>query len=244
MQLWKPINLALNVIFPARCPICDKIVTPFGEKICPSCKSKIEYAYSKSYEEGLCMKCGKPLKNTAAEYCNDCLNNEHVFDRGFALYKYRSVSGSIYRFKYMKRPEYASFYADDIVDKMGPLIRSLKSDVIIPVPMHPLKQNKRGYNQAAVLTKAIGRRMDIPVNERLVERVKNTVPMKELDSHGRRNNLKGAFNIKRNDVKLLTIIVVDDIYTTGSTADAVALELKRAGARKVYVLSLAIGQGV
>ena len=112
----------------------------------------------------------------------------------------------------------------------------------MPVPMYAVKQRKRGYNQAEVLARAIGRRLEIPVEAKVISRIRNTVPMKQLSEAERRNNLKRAFNIARNDVKLLTIIVVDDIYTTGSTIDEISREFRRAGVKRIYFLSLAIGQ--
>ena len=122
------------------------------------------------------------------------------------------------------------------------MLRNLHPDALVPVPMYAAKQRKRGYNQAEVLARAIGRRLEIPVEARVISRIRNTVPMKQLSEAERRNNLKRAFNIARNDVKLLTIIVVDDIYTTGSTIDEISREFRRAGVKRIYFLSLAIGQ--
>ena len=226
-----------NILYPRRCPVCDEIVTPFGQKICLGCRNIPQYA------EGItCLKCGKPMKNAAAEYCADCIRLQHAYDRGYALFRYRSISGSIYRFKYMERREYADYYADQVTRKMGNLLQNLHPDALIPVPMFAEKENQRGYNQAEVLALAIGKRLEIPVETNLIKRIRDTVPMKKLDETQRRNNLKKAFNIARNDVKLLTIIVIDDIYTTGSTADEIACEFRKCGTKKIYFLSLAIGQ--
>ena len=92
------------------------------------------------------------------------------------------------------------------------------------------------------MAKSVGRELDIPVYDNLIIRNKNTLPMKSLDARGRRNNLKKAFNITRNELKLQCILIIDDIYTTGSTIDEIAHEFRDAGVRKVYFLTLAIGQ--
>ena len=84
----------------------------------------------------------------------------------------------------------------------------------------------------------------IPVINDLVIRGKNTLPMKELDGSERQNNLKKAFLLGRNDVKLSTVIIIDDIYTTGSTIDAVALVCKEAGIKNIYFLTISIGSGL
>ena len=85
--------------------------------------------------------------------------------------------------------------------------------------------------------------MEIPVRKNLVRRCRNTVPQKLLSLRQRQNNLKRAFIISQDDVKLDTIILIDDIYTTGSTVDAMAAVFKSAGVKKVFVISLAIGRG-
>lgn len=155
---------------------------------------------------------------------------------------YQSVAGSLYRFKYAGRQEYARFYAEAIVEKLGEAIRAWKSDALVPVPIHRTRRRERGYNQAELLAREIGRRMDIPVDSHVIRRVKKTLPQKQLDDAERQNNLKRAFKIERNDVKLERVIIVDDIYTTGSTIDACAAELKRAGVEKVYFITAAIGK--
>lgn len=189
-----------------------------------------------------CMKCGKPLQKEMrdAEYCPDCERREHVFDRAFPVFDYRSVAPSVYRFKYAGRREYAEYYADCFVRRYGGVPRGIRIDALIPVPLHPAKQRKRGYNQAEVLARALSARLDTPVISGLVSRVKPTRPQKELDYYGRLNNLKNAFIIGRNDVECNSVALVDDIFTTGSTADNIAALLKKHGVRNVYVFTPAI----
>ena len=115
---------------------------------------------------------------------------------------------------------------------------------MIPVPVHASKKRTRGYNQAEVLARELGNIMHIPVDPNLIARVRKTVPMKNLSVSDRQNNLNMAFKICRNDVKLDTIVIIDDIYTTGSTIDAMSYELRRAGIRHVYFVTLAIGRGI
>ena len=114
----------------------------------------------------------------------------------------------------------------------------------MPVPLHVEREKKRGFNQAALIAKVLGKEMDIPVNEQIIRRVKATMPQKQVNGKERQNNLKNAFKIVQNDVKLNTVVVVDDIYTTGATMDAVAKCLKGAGVEKVYCISLTVGRGM
>ena len=168
----------------------------------------------------------------------------HSFEQGRSLFLYQSVAASIYRFKYAGRQEYASFYGEQIVRELGGTIRAWRPDALVPVPIHFTRRRERGYNQAEVLAGEIGKRTGIPVERSLLGRVKKTLPQKLLDDAGRQNNLKRAFKINRNDVKLKRAIVVDDIYTTGSTMDEAARVLKGAGVREVYFVTLACGAGV
>jgi ComF family protein len=201
------------------------------------CLGKIEYVRGAT-----CAKCGKPLLDDTQEYCEDCRRTKHNFDRGYSVFAYRSISGSIYRFKYMGRQEYAEFYGLATAGILGRKLKSLGIEAIVPVPMYPAKERKRGYNQAAVYAGAVSSQLRIPVLEGAVRRVRNTAPMKELDARGRRNNLKKAFIIAKNDVKFKCVLIIDDIYTTGSTIDEIAHEFRMAGVQKIYCLTLAIGQ--
>lgn len=231
-------RIMLELVFPRRCPVCDKIVTPFGERICSLCRQKIRYI-----GEPRCKQCGKGLKSEEKEYCFDCTEITHAYKSGLALYEYTSVKSSIHRFKYQGRCEYADFYGADIAQKLGSEIKNWKPDVLIPVPIHHSKRNIRGYNQAELIADILGKELSIPVDAKFIQRCKKTVPQKELDVKGRRNNLKKAFKICKNDVKLKTIIIIDDIYTTGSTIDAIAKAFHKIGEYEIYYIALSIGKG-
>lgn len=240
MRLVKMIpGVLADLLFPRRCPVCDRAVRPFGSLVCDDCRDKFVYV-----KAPYCMKCGKELGEETAEYCGDCMRRRHLFDRGRALYVYRSAADSIYRFKYKGRQEYGKYYAACMAAGLGRWIRQCGPDAIIPVPIHASKRRRRGYDQARVLAEELGRLMDIPVETELVKRIRRTAPMKDLPLAQRQNNLKKAFKICRNDVKLNTVMIIDDIYTTGSTVDAMSYELRRAGVRRIYFAALAIGNGV
>ncbi|MDE7417237.1 MAG: ComF family protein [Lachnospiraceae bacterium] len=229
----------LNMVFPRRCPVCDEVV-PMGDGlICSQCRTKPQYI-----REPRCRRCGKQLMGEAEEFCHDCIQRKHAFDYGYALYDYQSMKRSIYRFKYGKRCEYAKFYARDICEKLVDEIRLMGADAIIPVPVHASRKRSRGYNQAELVASELSRLTGIEMYEKLVQRTKRTAPQKELTIQERQNNLKKAFNISTNVVKLNKVILVDDIYTTGSTLDAVAMELKRHGVKAVYFIALCIGEGM
>ena len=228
-----------DLLYPRRCPVCDRAVAPFGSLICEACKEVPIYI-----KEPYCMKCGKELEDEETEYCGDCMRHRHLFDSGRAVFAYKSMSDSIYRFKYKDRQEYAAYYAECMAARLGEWIVRRKPDALVPVPIHASKRYIRGYNQAELLAKELGRILHIPVESNLIKRMRKTSPMKDLSMSERQNNLKRAFKICLNDVKLNTIIIIDDIYTTGSTIDAMSYELRRAGVEHIYFVALAIGKGL
>ncbi len=234
----KIVKTAVRLLFPLRCPVCDGIVSPSGEKICVECMNQL-----KLLTPPWCMKCGKKLMGER-EFCSDCRNRKHEFVRGRALYEYESVSASIYRLKYGKRQEYADFFGEEIVRYLGDFLEHVKPDALIPIPLHKKRLSKRGYNQAALLARAVGKYFGVPVEEKLLVRVKNTAPLKLQNPSERQNNLKKAFNMAKNDVKLNTTVIIDDIYTTGSTIDEAARVLKAAGVKNIYFITLACGAGM
>ena len=120
----------------------------------------------------------------------------------------------------------------------------MDADAFIPVPLHRTRQDKRGYNQAELLARELSRLFGVPTRSDIVKRTKKTLPQKQLNAISRQNNLKKAFNIGSDVVKLNKTIIIDDIYTTGSTLDAVASELKRHGVGKIYFITLCIGEGI
>ncbi len=230
----------LDLLYPARCPVCDGVLLP-EEEVCGECFLKLRYV-----EEPRCYKCGKPLSTEEEEYCSDCRPDggcgKHIYDSGMALYEYESVKDSLYRFKYKGRCEYAAFYGKEIAKRLGDRIVGWRPDALLPVPMYKRKERMRGYNQAGLLAEAVGTELHIPVLQDLMVRQRQTVPMKELGPAGRQINLKRAFIIRRFDVKLKCVVIIDDIYTTGSTMDEMAKVLKAAGVSRVHFVTLAIGR--
>lgn len=210
-----------------------------SDGICQGCREKLPYI-----EGSRCMKCGKAVDNDDIEYCYDCYKNHHIYDAGIALFSYsEEIKKSIYQFKYHNKREYGGFYGKEISEKLGKRIKMWNPEAIVPVPLHKSRLIKRGFNQAEVLAQNIGKNLDIPVRNDIIVRCEKTRPQKELTDRDRRKNVENAFKINKNIVELKRLILVDDIYTTGSTIDACADVLKRSGVQEVYYVSLSIGTG-
>lgn len=228
----------LDYLYPPRCPGCDRLLAQ-GQTICEDCSQKIRRA-----AEPVCKRCGKPMEYERREYCADCFGKEHKYRQGKAVFIYEGkIRQSMYRFKYSNKREYAAFYAAEAARLYKDWIRRKQIEVIVPIPMYQGKKRRRGYNQAEVFAKALGRELGMPVDTGLVRRVRDTTPQKELNDKERRCNLKNAFQLVPNIVKYKEILLVDDIYTTGSTMDAVAEVLLSAGVKNIYYICISIGIG-
>lgn len=190
------------------------------------------------------MRCGKPVRRKEQEYCSDCMHTYHYYDRGVGLWLHKEpVSTSIYQFKYHNQRVFGQYYAKEIAEHYGTLIRRWNPNLIIPIPLHPKRRRKRGYNQAMLLAKELEKHLGISADDKIVARVRYTAPQKGLDHKKRKKNLRNAFAVRKCVDDIKCVLLIDDIYTTGNTVDAVAKVLKDAGVEKVYFLTISIGQG-
>lgn len=242
----------LSLLYPLCCPVCDGILAPeeTEDGIHFECASKLY-----PVNGAVCMHCGRPFGqinpiNETYEYCQECVrrgyvpNGRSAIRAGMSVYVYKGeIKTSMYRFKYSNKREYASYFAKQACRLYRQrILNKYRIEAIVPVPMYLPKQKKRGYNQAESFAEALAREMDIPVDKDLVIRVRDTTPQKELSDTERKNNLKNAFQNGKSIVKYKSVLVVDDIYTTGCTAEAVADVLKKRGITDVYFLSICIGE--
>ncbi len=187
------------------------------------------------------MKCGRSLSDETRILCRECTGREHFFNSGRAAFVYDDVlKESVYRYKYGGRAEYADYYAEKMGDLMQAYIGSCRAEAVIPIPLHKSRQEKRGYNQAELIAERLSRRFEIPLRTDILVRCAKTTVQKSLRASQRQNNLKKAFKIATDVVKLNNIILVDDIFTTGSTIDAAARCLKEAGVANVFSLVLGV----
>lgn len=228
-----------DLCFPMHCPVCDKVISRQKGLICPACRKTLRMVKAPR-----CICCGKHLEEEGRLRCRDCAGVHRGFDRGVALFEYKSIHDSVYHFKNRGRVEYAEFYGEELRKWLLPVMREMKAEALVPIPLHPDKLRKRGYNQASILAKEISLGCGLPVREDILKRVRKNREQKSQNHVQRQNNMKKTFHIAQNDVKLKTIILVDDVFTTGNTLEAAAKELKRCGVDKVYFIALAIGKGL
>lgn len=229
----------LGILYPRRCPVCDGIAAPRGELICTGCRERLSYI-----AEPTCKRCGKEILRKEQEYCGDCARVRHSYTAGKALFAYDEVmKKSVGAFKYKGRQEYSEWYGREMARVYGDQIRRWGAEALIPVPIHKSRYRERGYNQAALLVRSLAKYTGLPADEEALVRIKKTTAQKTLSTKERAKNLQDAFQLSKSVVQYKRIILVDDIYTTGSTADACAGVLREGGVEQVYLLCLCIGSG-
>jgi ComF family protein len=227
-----------NLVFPDDCRVCQKPLVNLSRiPVCPDCL----HAPKPFLAEHFCTDCGTPFLNAAPldanGRCSLCRNGLTGFD---AVYTYGEYDGAlrslIHVFKYGG--------VMPLTSRLGPLLsgalpREQQFDVIVAMPLHWRKKLQRGFNQSELLARFVSRRTGIPFANALRRR-KGTAPQAGLTRAQRRTNVAGAFEVSRRDkVEGRHVLLIDDVFTTGATAGACSAVLKRAGAKRVSVLTLA-----
>lgn len=230
------LNGAIDLLLPPRCAGCGVIVEAQGS-FCAACWAGLPFITAP-----MCAHCGLPFETAAdvGALCGACLAAPPRFEARAALAYNGPAREVVLRLKHADRPHLA-------VDMAGQLRRAagawLDDDVlIVPVPLHRWRLWRRGYNQAAELAKAVARAAGKPLLVDALVRSRATKSSQGLNPSERRRNLRGAFRVAdaaQPHVAGRCIILVDDVLTTGATADACARVLRRAGAASVRLLTLA-----
>ncbi len=236
----------IDCLYPAVCPICDSIRRPTESVCCDTCYEKLSPVGNCT-----CFQCGKPVADESVEFCFDCAKKPRSFERGYAAFMYEDViRESMMGFKFLDKPWRGTFFASEFVKMHGSDIEKHRPEILVPVPLHPRKMRDRGYNQAGILAEEIGRLLGIPVNTKLLRRNRSTVAQKKLNDVERLRNLREAFSVNEKEAARIlpmlrnkTVLLVDDIYTTGSTMEACTRVLMDCGMKHVVCGTICIGSG-
>ena len=232
----------LELVFPSNiyCVACGGIIDqtrPYA--LCDRCARAFHWANGRT-----CAKCGKILQDTyPRDICLDCRENARVFAKGYICVQYGMRERDLLlAFKYGGQAFVGEKLAEIMADRIAP--EELDIDLIVPVPMHRRKQRRRGFNQADLMARRLAKKLSVPYAANLLLRTTDTPAMSKLNPVERRGNLEGAFGLAAGGERRVagaSILLVDDIYTTGSTGDACSETLLAGGAAEVRLISFAGG---
>lgn len=237
INLKEKLNKFLDHIFvpDCKCIVCgDEITRNSKYSMCAKCIKSLPDI------KNPCEKCGGNV--ISGSVCLNCKSNKPIFERTFVSFNYTpSISTLIYKFKYENAKYLAPYLSNFLINTY--IASGIDVDYIIPVPLSKERLTERTYNQAELLCVNFDKHLNIPVKTNIVERVKDTPHQTNLSRKERLTNLEKAFKVtSKKDVKGKTILIVDDVYTTGATLNEISKVLYSSGAKCVYGLTLAHGE--
>lgn len=233
-----------RIIFPPYCVMCGSLA---DELVCAQCTAKLPRVM-----QPICPRCGKPLKTSVPRSdCGHCSGHDWALDAARALFIYEGEGReAMHRFKYGSRRGLARYFGSVLSDEagdlsaLGAIFNWDLGDVpqlLVPVPLHARKRFQRGFNQNELVLRFYTPALGLPVGLGALKRVKATKPQVRLTEAQRFDNVRGAFAVPpkaKAQVQGKRVLLFDDVATTGATLNAAARALKRAGASRVYALTL------
>ena len=219
------------ILWPQRCIFCSELIFWNKEKTCDRCKNSLPYVTGR-----ICKKCGCSKDNCS------CTSNILYYDSAAAPFYYEdSVKKALTGMKFSQRKEYAEAFSEYMLKTLSERYKDEKFDVILCVPLHKKDRRKRGYNQSELLSRYISEKSGIPYKDNVLEKIYRTKMQMSQKGIERSGNLLGAFSVRNGaDLEDKSILLIDDIKTTGATVSECGKMLYLAGAKEVCVLSCAV----
>jgi ComF family protein len=233
-HLGKQANALLDLMFPQVCVSCHHRIPDQKVWLCGSCYDNLSYL-----PEQHCPKCGIPLEG---EECFNCYENSFVFSQAVSVFLYEtSAKAMVHSLKYEGLWTISDWFANQMfrVLLQGKTLAGV--DVVTAVPLHRVRRRERGYNQSDLIAKALASRMGKPFTDKALVRTCYTTSQTLLDRRERRKNLIGAFKAAKKGIKGRSFLLVDDVFTTGTTVNEASKVLLNEGARDVFVMTACHG---
>ncbi len=229
----------LDIVFPEKiyCINCDALIDNRSiYSLCDSCNKKINWNNDK-----YCSVCGRAIFNISQNICGDCKSRVHNFDRGYCVTSYSKYEKHlISEYKFNGKPYIGKYLSSMMIDYIK--YRDIDFDLLAYVPMTKSKLKKRGFNQSELISKYISREFRKPIIDGFIRnKSDNGISNKQLDRKSRFYNISNSFLYRGNGLFNKSILLIDDIYTTGATVDECSLTLKKSGAKKVDFLVFSAG---
>ena len=231
-------STVFQFFLPPQCPCCERFSEEGKQGFCSNCLSQIRWI-----EPPFCSICGIPFISREVEThpCGACVTHRKYFTIARALGAFEgSLQEAIHRWKYEGKTYLTPFFADWMAEGLNRHWEPGSLDLLIPVPLHTRRLRERGFNQALLLVRELSRRTGIPYRKSILQKKKSTIPQVNLSGVEREKELRGTFHvIGKEELSGLSVLLIDDVYTTGATVNECSKVLLRGGAKRVDVLTLA-----
>ena len=217
-----------------QCALCRLTVNndmPPASPVCSSCANHLPYS------PHLCQSCPTPIAESQ-QFCGQCLRQPSVIDHLLIPFDYQPpLSHWIPALKFHRQTYLSQWLAHVIAKAVEQKTTTEKPDLLVPVPLHPKRLRWRGFNQAQLIAQGVAKQLALPLNTRLVKKIRATAEQTSLNASERNQNMRNAFYVCAQPPARIAII--DDVITTGSTVRELAKQLKKAGCKEVHVWSAA-----
>ncbi len=231
-------STVFQFFLPPQCPCCERFSEEGKQGFCSNCLSQIRWI-----EPPFCSICGIPFISREVEThpCGACVTHRKYFTIARALGAFEgSLQEAIHRWKYEGKTYLTPFFASWMAEGLNRYWEPGSLDLLIPVPLHTRRLRERGFNQALLLVKDLSRRTGIPYRKTILQKKKSTIPQVNLSRAEREKGLRGTFHvIGKEELSGLSVLLIDDVYTTGATVNECSKVLLKGGAERVDVLTLA-----
>ncbi len=230
-----------DLVFPRSCAACEKPVTDQAGALCWDCVSGF-----KPVTAPFCQRCGDPIEGISVDgfNCSLCRRRPPAFDLARSAFRHRGgLKSAVQHFKYSGRTDLASTLAQFLEACVAAHYGDITFDAVLPVPLHGSRQRDRTYNQSALLAQHLSPRLGLAYRpHKTLYRSRNTPTQTGLNANQRSQNVRDAFRVKDPElIRGATVLLVDDVMTTGATASAAAAGVQAAGASGVYVVTVSRG---
>lgn len=235
--LRREVSGCIALFLPLACPWCGDLLPAVSkpQDLCRACLDGILPPGPSS-----CPRCMQPHATLSAtsHLCQACLCKPPPFERVHVVGRHAgTLKQAIHRFKYRDDPALNACMAQLLLDRLETTLDGFRPDLVIPVPLHPRRLRKRGYNQALELARPVAKHFEVPLESNLLHRARDASAQQSLNARQRHSNLQGAFTLNGR-VMASRILLIDDVMTTTATARACCAPLRAGGARAIQVAVL------
>lgn len=231
-------QLILNLLYPPRCAFCGERLSPKSAHfVCTECANNLPY--TRKYFR--CKRCGKPLAESSIGICRHCSAEKSYISRKTSAFVYTDMAkDGIVTFKKEQNVSKASTFATYIAEMVKYDFKGIEFDYIVSVPPRIKKFNESNYDQASELARAVSLKLSVPYLKGIMKQTVKIQKQSSMSYAGRLENVKGKFAVtKPSYIKDKTILVIDDVCTSGATLNECGRVLKSSGAYRVYAATLA-----